>query len=126
VIHEGTLRKIEHASGAPVFTPSDKVEIARLLEAVGVEEIGANPGQYSETIKRNSELEGVEAVCRAGLKLKVRVSDHDFRWLRGDSSYIDKSAELWIVWRRPADRESDLAKGLISEDAARHVYQTPG
>jgi D-citramalate synthase len=96
VIHEGTLRKIEHASGAPVIQPEDKVEIARLLDAAGVVEIGANPGQYSETIKGDSEMEGVEAVCKAGLSLHVRVSDHDFRWITGDYSNFDRYADMGV------------------------------
>jgi isopropylmalate/homocitrate/citramalate synthase len=96
VIHEGTLRKVEHASGAPILSPSDKVEIARLLDGVGVQEIGANPGQYSETVKGDSEIEGVKAVCAAGLKLKVRVSDHNFRWIQGDFSDIDRYAEYGV------------------------------
>jgi len=84
------------APGLKEFPLTAKVEIARLLDEVGVQEIGLNPGLYSETVWGDADLEGARAISAAGLKLKVIASMEDKSWLLGDYAYIDKTIDAGV------------------------------
>lgn len=97
VIHDGTIRKIDHTAGTLDDPPGAKVEIARLLAAAGVHELGTNPDQYEGTVKHEQVMGGVRDISKAGLKIKVRGhTTQTDKWRRGDYRNIDEIAELGV------------------------------
>ena len=97
LIQDGTLRKMEATPGARQYSIEEKLEIARLLDGVGVKELGTHPSLFEDTVKGESIIEGVRALCKAGLKIKVRASIHDLGWVKGDYSYLDMLADAGLA-----------------------------
>ena len=97
VFQDGTIRKIDHTAGTRELSTEDKVEIARLIDAVGVTEMIFAPGLYSDTVKGASVREGMAAVCKAGLKLKVRAAPAKPDWVNGDYNDIDSIADSGVA-----------------------------
>ena len=54
--------------------------------------MGLCPGLFEGTLREQSAVDGVRAICKAGLSLKVRARVRlDYaKWVEGDYSYIDK------------------------------------
>ncbi len=96
LIQDGTLRKMEATPGARQYSIEEKLEIARLLDGVGVKELGTHPSLFEDTVKGESVIEGVQALCKAGLKMKIRASIHDLGWVKGDYSYLDMLADTGL------------------------------
>ncbi len=93
---DGTIRKIGHTAGTRELSPGDKVEIARLLDDIGVQEILIAPGLYQGTVRHELVIEGMRALCQAGLRLKVRAVPSRTEWVDGDYSYMDMIADSGV------------------------------
>jgi methanogen homocitrate synthase len=74
-IHDATLRDGEQTPGV-VFSPDDKVEIARMLDSLGVERIEAGMPAVSA-----DDREAIKRICALGLKARIfsfaRAMDED-------------------------------------------------
>ena len=96
VFQDGTIRKIDHTGGTRELSPGDKVEIARLLDDIGVQEILVAPGLYQGTVRHDLVMEGLRALCKAGLNMKVRAAPSRTEWVNGDYGYIDMLADSGV------------------------------
>jgi isopropylmalate/homocitrate/citramalate synthase len=96
VIYDATIKRIGTTPGIRSFPVEAKVELARRLDDVGVAEIGVNPGWFTQSVWGDADLEGAEALCRAGLRLKVVAAMEDTRWIAGDYSYIDRTVDAGV------------------------------
>ena len=95
VIHDNTIQKMDLSPGAKIYSPEEKVEVARLLDEVGVPELDVAPITFVGTPRAQSAVDGVRAICKAGLKMHVRVKigiDYP-KFIKGDFSYIDEAAD---------------------------------
>ena len=105
-IYDATIKRIGATPGMREFTTADKVRIAKLLDAIGIAEIGVNPGWFTDSVTGDVDIEAASALCRAGLRMKVSGAMEDRRWVNGDYSYLDKAIstgvfalELGLSWR---------------------------
>jgi isopropylmalate/homocitrate/citramalate synthase len=84
LIHDATLRDGEQTPGV-VFRKEDKVEIAKMLDEVGVDRIEAGMPAVSR-----EDFEAVEAIAGMGLQAKI------FSFVRALPADIDKSVDCGV------------------------------
>ena len=75
VVVDATLAKMDHVEGSRLYAVEEYTEIAGLLAEAGVQEITIHTGIYPGTPKEDSIWEGLRAVGKAGLNIKLHVFD---------------------------------------------------
>ena len=94
IIQDFTLGKIDQLRGARLYSPSDYSEIAQLLDEIGVRETNVPIDQFPGTEKGDRVWEGMQAIAKLGLKLKVQLWGHYGGWPPGAyKNRIDKMAD---------------------------------
>ena len=134
VIYDATIKRIGTTPGIKEFPTSAKLEIAHMLDAIGVQEIGVNPGWYTNSVWGDADLDAARALCKAGLNLKIIAAMEDKRWLSGDFSYLDQTIDVgvdvielglsWRMYRKPGQPKSPTLhelEGMDSDDVDRAV-----
>ena len=71
VLSDVTPEKMDHLEGGRLHSPEEYVELARLLEEAGVQETRLLGWVYNGTPKGESILEGLRAIGKAGLNLRI-------------------------------------------------------
>ena len=98
VIQDATLLKMDHLETARLYSPEEYIEVAQLLDEVGIQETCFLTGQYRGTPKDESIWNGLKAVAGAGLKLKVRGQGFFASWGPGEyKEHIDRIADCGVA-----------------------------
>ena len=71
VICDSTIRKLDMNPGAPIYSVEDKLEIATLLNDMGIRRLGCNPVHFYGTARNRSAIEGIRAIAKKGLNFKL-------------------------------------------------------
>lgn len=128
IIHDTTLREGEQTAGV-VYRPEDKLEIARLLDEVGIQQIEAGFPAASK-----GEREALKMIVNAGLNAKI------FGFARAVKSDIDAVADvgaygvvlsfppsdIHLKYKLKIDREEYYARAieLVGYAKSRGLYIT--
>ena len=85
-----TLRDGEQTAGV-AFSLDEKVEIARLLDSAGIQQI-----QLSSPLQSESARKDAETICKLGLKADIEVMSHSAgrRWKESIKAAIDSGADV--------------------------------
>lgn len=93
VIQDWTPLKLDHLPASRLYSVEEYQEVARLLDAVGVQETVFLASQYG-TAKDEQVWEGLRAVASLGLKTKIRVWGLFGTWQEGEyEEQIDRIAD---------------------------------
>ena len=95
ILQDWTIAKADHMDGSRLFSTQEYVEIAQLLEEIGIQETVFITTMYPSTPKDECIWEGLRAVAKLGRKkLKVRAWGYFAMWQTGEyQGYIDKLAD---------------------------------
>ena len=115
-ISDGTFQKMDRTPGARIYSVEEKLEIAAMLDELGVATVNTNPNDYLthpmvHPARNKAITDGIRAIAKKGFKLKVSASS---RFPVVDGSYkdqidrvIDLGIDIFIV-HPPAKRQWDL------------------
>ena len=94
VLQDFTLGKMDHLEGTRMYSPGEYAEIAQLLDEIGVQETFFLIDQYPGTARGDRVWEGIEAIAKLGLKMRLRLWGHSGNWAPGTyKNWVDKMAD---------------------------------
>ena len=71
-ICDATIRKIDNTPGSLIpYSVEDKLEIAAMLDEMGVAELGCNPMHFYGTLRNDAIREGLSAIAKKGFNFKI-------------------------------------------------------
>lgn len=97
-ILDATIRKIENTPGSLLpCSVEDKLEIAALLDEMGVAEMGCNPMHFYGTERNDSIVEGVKAIAKKGFKFKITGVVNWVSWVDGSfPGHADRILDMGV------------------------------
>ena len=97
-ICDGTVRKMDATPGSVIpFPIEDKLEIAALLDEIGVAEYRGNPMHFYGTPRNEAICEGVRAVAKKGFKFKMTASMWWDSWVEGQfERHADRVIDMGV------------------------------
>ena len=89
-----------HLSGSRIFSVDEYLEVAELLDAMGVQYLGTVPTHYYGTPRQQGHLEGIEAIAKRGFKFKIE----------GQALYLKPDPDWYLDW---IDRMIDIGVNIV-------------
>ena len=104
-ICDSTIRKIDNTPGSLLpYSVEDKVEIASLLNEMGVAQLGCNPMHFYGTPRNDAICDGIRAIAKKGFKFKITAVVNWQAWVQGK-------------WKEHADRILDMGVDIIDVES---------
>ena len=97
-ICDATIRKIDNNPGSFVPYPvEDKLEIATLLDEMGVAQVGCNPMHFYGTPRNDAICEGIRAIAKKGFNFKLTGIANWDSWLDGSfEGHADRILDMGV------------------------------
>jgi homocitrate synthase NifV len=95
-ILDATLRKMDNTPGSLIpYSVEDKLEIATILDDIGIAEVGFNPMHFYGTPRNLAIVDGLRAVARGGFKFKITTIVNWDSWTGGDfEAHADRIIDM--------------------------------
>ena len=127
VIQDWTPLKLDHLPASRLYSVEEYQEVARLLDAVGVQETVFLANQYG-TAKDQRVWEGLRAVASLGLKTKIRVWGLFGTWQEGEykeqiDRIVDSGAQALGLSAAPA--RSQLGRTAEAPESDERLRDLP-
>ena len=100
VLADITVGKMGHLSGSRVFSAEEQVEVAELLDAMGVQYLCTVPMHYFGTPRQKGIIDGVSAIAKRGFRFKIEAQ----------ALYVKPDPDLYLEW---IDRLIDIGVNVV-------------
>ena len=97
-ICDATIRKIDNTPGSLIpYSVEDKLEIATLLDEMGIAQLGCNPMHFYGTPRNDAIVEGIKAIAKKGFKFKITGIVNWVSWVEGPfESHADRVLDMGV------------------------------
>lgn len=97
-IVDSTIRKMDNTPGSLIpYSIEDKLEIARMLDDLGVSQVKVNPMHFYGTPRNTAIRQGIKAIAKKGFKFKLTGIMNWNSWINGDfKAYADPVIDLGV------------------------------